>query len=244
MPSTGIAGLYGSFIPSVLRSLPMVLHSGCINLHSHQLCKRIPFSPHTLQHLLFIEFLIMAIQNGVRCYLTEIFICISLNNERSWASFLCLLGELLISVRNGRKVKVAQSCLTLCDPMDNTVLGILQARILKWVAFPFSRGSSQPRDWTPVSHMQADSLPAEPQGKPKWKGKGLHYWLCALLQASYKPSVISLFLFSFILKQQLRLKVAKLVRITQLVNLEAGIWNQVFQPSRAFSFYSLLSLPS
>ena len=49
------------------------------------------------------------------------------------------------------KVKVAQSCLTLCDPMDYTVPGILQARILEWVAFPFSRGSSQPRDQTQVS---------------------------------------------------------------------------------------------
>ena len=45
-------------------------------------------------------------------------------------------------------VKVAQSCQTLCKPMDYTVPGILQARILEWVAFPFSRGSSQPRDWT------------------------------------------------------------------------------------------------
>ena len=44
------------------------------------------------------------------------------------------------------KVKDAQSCLTLCDPMDYTVHGILWARILEWVAFPFSRGSSQPRD--------------------------------------------------------------------------------------------------
>ena len=42
------------------------------------------------------------------------------------------------------KVKVAQSCLILCDPMDRTVHGILQARILQWVAFPFSRGSPQP----------------------------------------------------------------------------------------------------
>ena len=49
------------------------------------------------------------------------------------------------------KVKVAQSCPTLCDPMDYTVHGILQARILEWVAFPFSRGSSQPRDGTQVS---------------------------------------------------------------------------------------------
>ena len=50
-------------------------------------------------------------------------------------------------------VKVAQSCLTLFDPMDYTVHGILQARILEWVAFPFSRGSSQPRDWTQVSRI-------------------------------------------------------------------------------------------
>ena len=51
------------------------------------------------------------------------------------------------------EVKVTQSCLTLCDPMDCTVHGILQARILEWVAFPFSRGSSQPRDQTQVSHI-------------------------------------------------------------------------------------------
>ena len=51
------------------------------------------------------------------------------------------------------KVQVAQSCLTLCDPMDYTVLGILQARMLKWVAIPFFRRSSQPRDQTQVSHV-------------------------------------------------------------------------------------------
>ena len=60
------------------------------------------------------------------------------------------------------KVKVAQSCLTLCDSMDYTVYGILQATILEWVAIPFSRGSSQPRSPT----LQTDSLPAEPSGKP------------------------------------------------------------------------------
>ena len=51
------------------------------------------------------------------------------------------------------KVKVAQSCPTLDDPMDQTIHGILQARILEWVAYPFSRGSSQPRDQTQVSHI-------------------------------------------------------------------------------------------
>ena len=64
---------------------------------------------------------------------------------------------------------VAQSCLTLCDPMDCSLplsMGIPQARILKWVTMPSSRGSSQPRDWTQVSCMQVDSLPTEPPGKP------------------------------------------------------------------------------
>ena len=48
---------------------------------------------------------------------------------------------------------IAQSCPTLCDPMDYTGHGILQARILEWVAFPFSRGSSQPRDQAQVSRI-------------------------------------------------------------------------------------------
>ena len=51
------------------------------------------------------------------------------------------------------KVKVTQSSPTLCDPMDCIVHGILQARILEWVAFPFSKESSQPRDQTQVSHI-------------------------------------------------------------------------------------------
>ena len=61
------------------------------------------------------------------------------------------------------EVKVTQSCPTLCDPMDYTVHGILQARILEWVAIPFFRGSSQPRDRTQVSPaLRVDYLPAEP----------------------------------------------------------------------------------
>ena len=59
------------------------------------------------------------------------------------------------------KLKVAQLCLTLCDPMDYTVHGILQARILEWVAFPFSRGSSQPRDQTQVSHIAGKFLTSQ-----------------------------------------------------------------------------------
>ena len=51
------------------------------------------------------------------------------------------------------KVKVTQSCLALCNSKDYTVNGILQARILEWISFPFSRGFSQPRDWTQVSRI-------------------------------------------------------------------------------------------
>ena len=57
----------------------------------------------------------------------------------------------LLNKHERKKVKVAQSCPTLWDPMDCIVHGILQGRILKWVAFPFSRGSSQTRDQTQVS---------------------------------------------------------------------------------------------
>ena len=57
-----------------------------------------------------------------------------------------------VKKREKEKVKVVHTCSTFCDPMDYIVHGILQARILEWVAFLFSRGSSQPRDQTQISH--------------------------------------------------------------------------------------------
>ena len=70
------------------------------------------------------------------------------------------------------KVKVAQACLTLCDPMDYRVHGVLQARILEWVAFPFSGDLPNPGIEPGSPTLQVDSLPAEPQGKPKNAGVG------------------------------------------------------------------------
>uniref|UniRef100_A0A8D1WFC3 Uncharacterized protein n=1 Tax=Sus scrofa TaxID=9823 RepID=A0A8D1WFC3_PIG len=74
MPKSGIARSISSSIFSSLRHFHTIFHSGCINVHSHQQYKRVSFYPRPLWHLLFIDFLMMAIVTGVKWYLTIVLI--------------------------------------------------------------------------------------------------------------------------------------------------------------------------
>ena len=86
-------------------------------------------------------------------------------------------------------MKVAQSCPTLCDPSEYTVHGSLQAWILEWVAFPFSRGSSQLRDWTQVSHIAGGFFTswATREAQEYWSGFSSVQLSCSVMSDSLQP---------------------------------------------------------
>ena len=92
------------------------------------------------------------------------------------------------------KMKVTQLCPTLCDPMDYTVYGILQARIREWVAFPFSRGSSHTRDWPRVSGIAGGSFTNTASYQGSWYPGLLHFlhcrWILYQLSHRWSPGIL------------------------------------------------------
>ena len=112
------------------------------------LCDPMEYTVHRILQARILEWVALSLLQGI--FPTQVS-CIAGGFFTSWATKETRTSKIVRNCWRKVKMKVAESCPTLCNPMDYTIHVILQTRILEWVAVPFSRGSSQPRDWTQVS---------------------------------------------------------------------------------------------
>ena len=98
--------------------------------------------------------------------ITESFCCTPETNTTLQTNYISIKTKYVDNSKTKVKAKVAQSCPTLCNPMDCRVHGILQARILEWVAFPSPGDHPNPGTESGSPALQAASLPTEPPGSP------------------------------------------------------------------------------